>query len=279
MGAFSRSWEITKLSFQVISDDKELLLFPLLATIFSMLYLLTLLFPSIITVYLSGNDPVYGGLEFLLIFATYLGLAFIATFFNVCVVYTTKKRFEGGNATFMESIKFAVSKIYLIFMWALVSATVGLILRLIERAAEKAGRGAQILLRVITSALGFVWGLVTIFVIPVMVYEGLGPFDSIKSSINVLKKTWGESLIRHFGLGLAQLGFLIIGAAIFIPLFMLTFNFILVILAVLYVLIVILIFSVANTIFNTALYVYASTGKTPDHFTDEVMQGAFIRKR
>ena len=35
MGAFSRSWEITKLSFSVIKQDKELLLFPIFSGIFS----------------------------------------------------------------------------------------------------------------------------------------------------------------------------------------------------------------------------------------------------
>jgi hypothetical protein len=40
-------------------------------------------------------------LECILVAAAYWGLAFIATFFNVCVVYTRKTRFEGGDATFM----------------------------------------------------------------------------------------------------------------------------------------------------------------------------------
>jgi hypothetical protein len=71
---------------------------------------------------------VYGIVQYAIIFLTYLGLAFIATFFNVCVVYTVKIRFEGGNATFMESLKFALSKIGLIFYWSLISATVGLVL-------------------------------------------------------------------------------------------------------------------------------------------------------
>ena len=110
---FARSWEITKLSFNVIKKDKELLLFPALAGLFSIMFLIAMLVPSIIISFIQeGMGPeTYGIMEYIVLFITYLGLAFIATFFNVCVVYTTKIRFEGNNATFMESIRFAVSKI------------------------------------------------------------------------------------------------------------------------------------------------------------------------
>jgi len=97
---FSRSWKITKLSFDVIMKDKELLLFPLLAGIFSTLFMVAMLFPSIITSFMKGSGQSYGITEYLIFFITYLGLAFIATFFNVCVVYTTKIRFGEGMRLF-----------------------------------------------------------------------------------------------------------------------------------------------------------------------------------
>ena len=48
-----------------------------------------------------------------------------------------------------------------------------------------------------------------------------------------------------------------------------------IVIAVLYFLGVILVFNVANTIFNTALYVFAATGKIPEGFSQEIMQNAF----
>ena len=71
------------------------------------------------------------GVELGLIFIIYLGLAFITTFFSVATVYTIKTRFEGGDATFFQSLGFACSRFHLIILWSLVSATVGLILKLI----------------------------------------------------------------------------------------------------------------------------------------------------
>jgi hypothetical protein len=282
---FSRSWKITKLSFSVIKKDKELLLFPLLAGIFSIIFFLLMLFPSIITSVMKGvSSGPFGIMEYLLLFITYLGLAFIATFFNVCVIYTTKIRFEGGNATFWESINFSRSKIRLIFAWSVIAATVGLILRLIDNIAQRSGETGRIVMNILTSILGMMWSIITIFVVPAMVYNNLGPMDAIKRSVGTLKRTWGESLISYFGLGLIQFLFFILGIiATFILLFVLAGLgpigiIITVVIALLYFLGVILVFNVANTIFNTALYVYADTGKIPEGYSQETMQNAFRPK-
>ena len=282
--AFSRSWEITKLSFDVISKDKEMLLFPVLAGIFSLLFIIAMILPSILAFFIEGMYPTVGIFEYIIIFLIYLGLAYIATFFNVCVVYTAKSRFEGGNAKLGDSIRFAFSRIHLIFAWALVAATVGLLLRLIDNIAEKLGPAGKVMLLILNSILGMLWSIITIFVVPAMVYHNLGPFASIKKSVEVLKKTWGESLIRHFGLGLVQLLFLFAGIILAAVLFFagIALGPVGILLAVLisfiYFLGVILVFSVANSVFNTALYVYADTGRVPEGYSHEIMANAFQSK-
>jgi hypothetical protein len=99
MNIISRSWNITKLTFSVISQDKEMLLFPFFATMASILYVAAILVPSGVLQVLGESDgagAVWGAMEYALLFSVYLGLAFIATFFNACVVFATKTRFEGG---------------------------------------------------------------------------------------------------------------------------------------------------------------------------------------
>ncbi|MBL7051280.1 hypothetical protein ISS04_03945 [Candidatus Woesearchaeota archaeon] len=284
-GMFSRSWKIFKLSFGVINKDRELLWFPLLAGIFSLMFIFAMIFPSIILSLIKGESLEFGFLFYVAIFLIYLGLAFIATFFNVCVVYTTKKRFEGGDAKFMESIKFAFSRAHLIFSWSIISASVGLLLSIIEGVAEKLGIFGEIILKLIRSLLGAVWAIITIFVVPAMVYHNVGPKKAIKKSIEVLKKTWGESLIRHFGLGLMQFfSFVILIGVIFFlfniamivgpygPIIAVILTFVLFVLWM-------LIFSLLNTIFNTALYIYADTGKLIEGYDKETMDSAFKLKK
>jgi len=44
-------------------------------------------------------------------------------------------------------------------------------------------------------------------------------------------------------------------------------------------LIVLLIFTVANSVYNTALFVYADTGKIPEGYNKELMTNAFRQKK
>ncbi len=285
-GRFARSWEITKLSFNVIKQDKELLLFPILAGIFSLLFIIAMLFPALVSGIAANaiKGPITKALSFAVVFIIYLGLAFIATFFNVCVVYTTKVRFKGSDATFGESIRFALSRIHLIFLWSLLSATVGLLLHILDTLANNSKGGGRILLKILESILGAAWSIITIFVVPGMVYHNLGPIDAIKKSFEVLKKTWGESLIRYYGLGLAELVFIVAGIIGGFLLFFVAASIdgaaivVVVILVVLYFLSVILVFSIANSIFNTALYEYASSGKIPKGYSADAMKQAFVRR-
>lgn len=264
-----------------------MLLFPLLAGILSILFIIAILFPTIIVGFISGvtKSIAFGVLEYILLFLTYLGLSFIAIFFNVCVVYTTKVRFEGGNATLFDSIKFALSKTHLILVWSLVSATVGLVLRLIDEVAKNSGKIGEIIISIMNSLLGLMWSIITIFVVPAMVYDNLGPIDAIKKSVDVLKKTWGESLIKDFSFGLVEFLFILFGLIIGVILLFLSFNLgmigivIVLSLNVIYFISVILIFEVANSIFNTALYVYANKRELPAGYSKEIMDNTFRRKK
>lgn len=283
MERFARSWHLTKLSLDVVRADKEMLLFPLLGSVFSLLYVLAILFPTVISGALAGKSPgEFSALEYLLLFVTYLGLAFIATFFNVCTVYTTKIRFDGGDATFKQSLQFAVSRLPIIFAWSLIAATVGVILRAIDHLAERAGGAGETLIRIVGDLIGMAWSIVTLFVVPAMVYKGLKPIDAIKASTEAIKRTWGESLIRHYGLGLMQFLLFFAGMLVFGAIISATgggsLTTALVVVAVAYFVSVGLLFAVLNAVFNTALWVYAQTGSTPGGFEGEVVRDAFRAK-
>ena len=72
--------------------------------------------------------------------------------------------------------------------WALVSATVGIILHLIERRAGFLGRIA-------TALVGGVWSLVTFFVVPVLVLEDKGVVDSVKESVSLIRRRPGVRVL------------------------------------------------------------------------------------
>ena len=284
MNAFSRSWDLTKTSFGVIKQDKELLLYPLISVFLSIAFLLALLYPTILIEIQQDGSLEWSFVEMALTFVCYLGLAFIGTFSNMCVVYTAKKRFEGGDATFGESIGFTMRRLHLVLGWATVSATVGIIFRLLDNLAERAGGIGEIVLSIVRGLLGMVWSVVTLFVVPAMVYKGLTPIPAIKDSVRVLKETWGETLVRSFGFGIAQFLFFLLGGLVFGGLFATvgvmsgTMMTVVIITAVTYFVGVTFVFLLAETIFNTALYHYASSGTVAPGYTQETLSGAFRTK-
>jgi len=285
MDRLKRGWQVTKLSFKVLNEDKRLLLIPFLAGFFSLVFMAIMIFPTIISSLLGDAGVVFSVINYVVIFITYLGVAFIATFFNVSLVYILKEGFEGRRAGFGESLGFSFSRIHQIFMWSLVAATVGLILKILDNFSEKLGTAGKIVLKILIGILGMIWSVMTIFVVPSMVYNKIGPFASIKKSVQVLKKTWGENLVRFIGLGIIQILFILLGLFIFIGLGIIVSPLgiipilVIIFIAIIYFLIVILLFSAANTVFSTALYIYAETGKVPGDYTSEMMEHAFKRTK
>lgn len=283
MGTWDRSWLIAKRSFALIGQDKEMLWFPILAGVFSLLFSSALLVPSFVLAVAEeagGSGLVVGPLQIAVLFVTYFGLSFIATFFNVCVVYTTRVRLSGGDATFMDSIKFALSRTHLIAAWSIVSATVGLLLRALDALAERSGLVGKILLAILRAVLATAWSVMTIFVVPSMVYRNLGPIDAIKDSVATLKRTWGENLVSYFGMGLASfvcaLPFVAaVVAGILLLSTLAPAGIALIALGVLGLIAVSLIFGVASTVFNTVLYHWASQGLVADGFDADMLSGAF----
>jgi hypothetical protein len=287
MGVWDRSWAITRTSFGLIGKDKEMLWFPVLSGIFSLLFAAALLVPTFVLQIVEHTGKarlVVGPAQYAVLFVTYFGLSFIATFFNVCVVHTTRVRLSGGDATFLDSIKFALSRAHLIAAWSVVSATVGLLLRGLDSLAERAGLIGKILLSILRSMLASAWAIITVFVVPAMVYKDLGPFAAISDSLSTLKKTWGESLARYYGMGLASFVCMLpcialVLAGVFVLGSTPPLGLVLIGLGLLGFLAVALVFGVANTVFNTVLYHWATTGAAQDGIDPAVLSGAFTVRR
>ena len=282
-----KSIHITRLTFRAIGQDKEMLVFTALGSIFSLLFVVLMTFSLISHNQAAEFTSFEGamGVQFIHYFLIYLGTALSATFFNTCVVYTAKTRFNGGDATFMDSLKFAVSRIHVILAWSLIAATVGVLLRMIESAAYRTGPAGAIIGRTFTRIMGAIWGIITIFVVPAMVYDNTGPFKAIRKSFTTVKKTWGDNLLRYVTFGALSSLLLIVG---WVMILILTVSMVIGIgdigntigfgLAVLYTICIAVLFSTATVVYNTALYQYATTGDVPRPFTHWEMRNAFMSR-
>jgi hypothetical protein len=180
---------------------------------------------------------------------------------------------HGVNVSVGEAVKFAASKTNVLLPWAIVSATVSLVLRAIE---ERAGIVGQI----VAAVAGVAWSLVTFMVLPVLIVEGLGPINAVKRSGSLFKQAWGEQVVANFGIGLIAL-LAIIAGAVPTGLMMLAGGPLLILgiaLLVTWVIAVMLVAQTLTGILSMALYRYATDGQVPGFDTTQ-LQGAFRPRR
>lgn len=288
MGKFADSWSIAKTSFNVLLADKELLVYPLFTGLSIIVFGLLALYPLIsLGFFLQGASKLtIQIISIIIIFLSYLIVACIATFFNACMVYTAKTRFEGENATISSSISFVFSRFHNVFLWGLMSATVNIVIATIERQAKKFGVLGRAITIYTSRLLGAAWSIATVFVVQVIVFKNVGPIQALKGSVETIKQRWGESIILKIGMGTVQLVCLIPGLVFgLIALYLVTlpapnwiiFGFLG--LMVFYVAFVFLIFICLETIYQTAIYIYAQTGAIPLGFTQDQISAAIINKK
>lgn len=278
----ANGWELAKGSFSVLRMDKELLLFPLISCIACFFVLGSFVAPLWNSPYAAvvmddhqvPQDPV----AYAILFAFYAVNYFVIVFFNSALVACAIIRFRGGNPTLGDGLRAATNRLPQILAWSLASATVGVILRVIESYSEKAGQFASAL-------LGAAWSIATFFVVPVLAVEKVGPVDAVQRSLSVLRKTWGEALAANFGIGfITLLAMLILG---FVPMIGAGVAFvgehyvvaaILLATGVVGIILASLISSALNTILLAALYLYAAEGKVPSQFDNSLLERAFVGK-
>ncbi|HVT05605.1 MAG TPA: DUF6159 family protein [Thermoanaerobaculia bacterium] len=277
---FRRSYQIFRESLSVLRQDKEILIFPLLSGILTVLALGGLIFGGVITGFFarfssSGDHYVQGNiLGYTTLFVWYFVSWFIILFFNVAVVQCAKIRLDGGDPTAGDGFRAAAQHLSQIVVWALISASVGVILRMIAERSKLIGR-------IITGFLGGVWAIATYFIVPVMIFEKRGVKDSITQSTELVRKTWGESLVAAGGVGLfitllAIPGVLlpIGGMMINIAASIVGFGFM-----ILYWLALAVVSSALTSIYRTSLYLYATEGRTPPGFSEGFIKNAFKEKK
>src|SRR3989344_2290912 len=179
---FSYSWQLVKESFAVLKKDKEMMLFPIVSAILAVLAFLSLIVPFAVLSFLSG-ETTPSALFYLLLFVYYVITSFIIIFFNTGLINCTHMRLNGKDPTFKDGIKNAWKHLGSIIVWSLISATVGLILRIIIdkiEESEKLGPLGKIIGSIFIGLLGLAWNLLTFLVIPVIIFENKSAFSAIK---------------------------------------------------------------------------------------------------
>jgi hypothetical protein len=291
--SISRSWELVMASWRILMEDRKLLAFPILSGIVTLLVVASFIIP----VFLAGAGmgvfaepgvlsrgapspgtipaPVGPGIPWVvLLFLFYVVTYAVAIFFNAALVSCVHARFEGRETSLGDGISHAARHLGTILAWALVAATVGVVLRAI-------GERSGIIGKLAVALVGGVWSLLTIFVVPILVIEDRGVTDAIRGSITLFRRTWGESVVGVVSIGVifAAIAMVAVIPVVAMALFGGLAGFALALtLFIILVVVLGIISSAMNGIFVTALYHYAQTGAVPPFFGKGVIEQAFVSR-
>ena len=267
MGRMQRGFRLTKISWRILMEQPAALALPLIAAAAE---------AAIAAGYILGvtgtkSFEERNAMHYIVLYPLLVILTLIGTFVNAIIVAVADARLRGAPISMRQAFSDTVGRLPLLIGWSLLSATVGLFLRILEERLPIAGRIA-------VAIVGVAWSLATMLVIPVLVVEGVGPVDAVKRSGKLFKERWGESLTGQAAIGLpvflVGLPFLIVGGLIA------TQSMVIGIIIIAIAIGAIVAFSGAlGGVFQTALYRYATDGEAHGAFTADEMAMAFRPKK
>ena len=214
-GSISNTIDLMKSCIRVLKKDKELLLFPILAAIFVILFVwIIFTFVGLDMSALTSNDNQTEEIPIVPLLILVFGANFIVVFFNSALVSAALDRLRGGDPNVRSGLSHASKHIHHIFIWSIIVTIMALIFAAIRASGRNRGAVGQIMTSIFASLLQAGWAMMTFFVIPIIVSENLSPFAAIKRSSGLFKQTWGNQVTANFGFGIFQILALLASAAL-----------------------------------------------------------------
>lgn len=295
VGLFRKSWTLTKASVTALKLDKELLVLPVIGFVYSTVLLL----PFIALYVFNPNNLLYvytkqvagtsttidfhfEPLGYLLMVLLFIASTIISAYIAGATIAGALERFRGGDPTVKSALAASRKKLKPLAIFATFSFLVGYILNFI---AERVPFAAKLLVWLASMA----WGIASFFSIPVIVdsENDLGPIEATKKSMELIKKTWGESLIASASIGIIALLVTMSYLTISLSASLLTFFGVgsvilgIIVSSIFFIGLIVLslVFSMLSGYVRAAVYYYATTGQSPLSFNKQLLEQAFTVKK
>ncbi|MGH2540656.1 MAG: DUF6159 family protein [Actinomycetota bacterium] len=259
-----------KASWGVVRHDRELLVLPAISFLCSLVVMAGFGL-GMLGIGLPESDESPSLAHYVLLFVMYIALSMVTVFFNAAVIGAAMKRLRGEPATLRDGLGLARQHLGQLMVWALITATVGMILRVLQ---ERAG----VLGRLLLGALGVAWTVITFFVVPVILYEAVDAPQAVRRSVSLFRERWGEQFTGQATIGIALFliglpvvaiaGALAVAAPVVgIPLLVVAIG------------VLAAVGAACSGVFNAALYRYATTGESSGAFSEADLNATFRPRR
>jgi Family of unknown function (DUF6159) len=273
MSRFRQGWELTKKSWALLRSNRQLFRFPVYGALAALAVTIVFVLPGLYLI--DDGQRVVGGL---LVAVGLYASSFVAVYFGVALAATADAIFHGRDATIADGFAVAHERIGAIAGWAALAALVGLLISLLQR-------GGSIGQVIAAGLVGAAWSLITFMAVPVITFEGTGPWTTLKRSATIFKERWAGQVTGNVAIGgiVFLLGILPAVLLIAIGVYAWSSNdggssvaggAVIVAFGVALLAVSILIVQALRGVFGVALYRYASSGEVPSGYTQEELESA-----
>ncbi|MFV1989558.1 MAG: DUF6159 family protein [Acidimicrobiales bacterium] len=279
MGRIANAWNLTKISWGVLKQDKELLAFPVFGALAGLLAILFGLGFALLAGlrFREETIDVPPGAAVALIVAVAIA-TYLTIYFKAALVAGAGQRLKGGDPTIKSSIRQVTPHLVSLIAFA------GIVL--VAKTIVAWLRDQGFIGRIIAGLFDAMFTVATFLTLPVILEENVGGVEGVKRSIKLLKRSWGENVASQFGFGIISLilimGGLLATAALgaVASVFGTPAIAAVAVLGVAWVLVVVTGMAALTGIFQMALYMYAVGDEQAElPFSQTDMAGAFQVKQ
>ncbi len=181
-------------SLQVLRSDRRLLIFPALSA------LVNVLIGGLSFALADGLVGSRGHSRTLILVGALIAsypATFVGIFAGVALATMLHRKLDGEPVSVQEGWRTARERTRIVLVWTTLVCSVGAILRVIEEYVPLGGKIAALL-------LDLSWSLATLFAVPVIAYEDLGPRATLRRSAQLFRERWGEQTAGVVAIGLAN---------------------------------------------------------------------------
>ena len=273
MSRIKRGWGLTKKSWGLLSEHRELIRFPLYGAVATVPLAILFFGPGL---YLLDKHTLAGAIP-LLVIGVYV-LSVVGFYFSVGLAAAANMIFNGQQATIADGLAVARANFSQICGWAALSTAISVFMAVLENQGGIAGNIAARL-------VGMAWSLVTFLAVPVIAIEGTGPLETLKRSASIFKDKWGQQISGNIAIGAAVFLIGVLPAVLLIVAGVALWSSasflgaLLVVIGALVLAIAMLVSRALSGVFGVALYRYALDGQAVGGFTPEELESAVKVKK
>jgi len=277
-GRIARSWRLTKASWQVVREDRVILLLAILSTLVGAVGVAVIFgVAGLGSSGTHGHRHLVDGRAAIVALILAYPLMFVSTFFNTAIAAAAAAGLQGRRLCLGQALAVPASRVGQLAVWALLATIFGVVLEQLARRLPLAGA-------IIARLVGLTWSIASLFAIPILALEGGSAPHALKRSTALVKQRWGEGingnvivaawtivlmipLLVVFVIGIAttrhvpagRIAVFALAAAVFVALVALS--------------------GVVRQIFAVALYRYAAENDTSGPFHEQDLRAPFTKRR